>query len=86
MDFREELKKILFKDLNETVEDYDLQIYKEEVFAPNVDKLPILYRFSKADYDNIRNLETETLYLSEIGWMNTLANSLTFICFAMNAG
>lgn len=31
-----------------------------------------LYRFSKADYDNIRNFETGTLYLSPNGAMNDI--------------
>lgn len=77
MDFREELEKVLFNDSNETVADYDLQIYKEEIFEENIDKLPILYRYSKADYDNIRNFETGTLYLSEIGDMNDIFEGLS---------
>lgn len=75
MDFRAELATIL--NSNEQVEDSDLQDYITDVIAPNADKLPILYRFSPADYNNIRALETQTLFLSEIGSMNDIFEGLS---------
>lgn len=75
MDFRGELAKVLYS--NDEVTDSDLENYISDVIALNADKLPILYRFSPADYNNIRALETNTLYLSEIGSMNDVFEGLS---------
>ena len=41
------------------------------------DKIPSLFRFSVADYNNIRNLETQSLFLSPIGSLNDIFEGLS---------
>lgn len=75
MDFRKELLNYLRR--TQPTADSDLQTFGEEVIAPNQNNLPILYRFSPADYNNIRALETQTLFLSEMGKMNDIFEGLS---------
>lgn len=75
MNFRTELMKYLQR--TEPTTDADLEAFVEDIIAPNQDKLPILYRFSPADYYNIRAFETQTLFLSEIGQMNDIFEGLS---------
>lgn len=75
MDFRKSLMEYLERD--EETTDYELQEFIEDVIAPNQGSLPILYRFSPADYNNIRALETQTLYLSEAGKQNDIFEGLS---------
>lgn len=42
-----------------------------------VNELPMLYRYSHADYDNIRALEKREIYLSEAGSMNDIFEGLS---------
>lgn len=58
------------------IEDADLKIFSEFLVAWK-DKLPPLYRYSQADYNNIRGLETQTLYLSHVGDMNDIFEGLS---------
>lgn len=52
------------------------EYFFKNVVCPNKDKMPSLFRYSPADYYNIRNLETETLMLSSIGNMNDIFEGL----------
>lgn len=56
---------------------YDFQLLdfsKENYFEKNI---PALYRYSSADYYNIRSLETKKIHLSEIGNMNDIFEGLS---------
>lgn len=75
MNFRDELLPYLQRETPAT--DIDLQMFVEEIIASNQEKLPILYRFSPADYYNIRAFETQTLFLSEMGSMNDIFEGLS---------
>lgn len=56
--------------------DASLQTFSEELIEFR-DSIPRLYRFSPADYNNIRALETRTLFLSPIGAMNDIFEGLS---------
>lgn len=73
-----------FENIEENLQKHDTKIYDEafekfvaDVVIPNKNKIPRLYRYSCADYYNIRNLETETLMLSSIGNMNDIFEGLS---------
>lgn len=68
MDFRGEMQK--WTNNNKLSNDEQLKKFAFEVIAQNQKQLPILYRYSRADYYAIRSLETCTLHLTEIGKMN----------------
>lgn len=53
------------------------QLFSKNVVFENKDKIPPLFRYSPANYYNIRNLETETLMLSSIGNMNDIFEGLS---------
>lgn len=72
MDFRKILSQKLLDSQMAIVEESELVQYTQETILPHQSALPTLYRFSPADYNNIRALETQTLYLSECGKMNDL--------------
>lgn len=54
-----------------------LKMFTEYVILPNKHKIPTLFRYSSADYFNIRNLETETLMLSSTHNMNDVFEGLS---------
>lgn len=74
IDFRKELNKILEDE--EYVFDRELCNFTEEVILPNRKHLRNLYRYSPADYNNIRCLEKGTIYLAPIGSMNDIFEGL----------
>jgi len=77
-DFREKLSKI-YEDNRDSNYIYDEDLFnfiKENIITRKAE-LPLLYRYSKADYSNIRNLETGKLYLSEAGNMNDAFEGLS---------
>ena len=39
--------------------------------------IPSLYRYSPANYDNIRNFENQTIFLSNVGSMNDVFEGLS---------
>lgn len=80
---REELQDLLkkvesdFVDSQEKQQDDLFISFTENVVIPNRDRIPTLFRYSPADYYSIRNLETETLMLSNIGNMNDIFEGLS---------
>lgn len=76
MDFRKEISSI-YGNLDETVFDSELSNFSRKQIIKNKYKLPSLFRYSDADYYNIRGLETQSLYLSENGTMNDVFEGLT---------
>lgn len=60
----------------QVIHDGFFQWFTENFVIPNKDTIPPLFRYSSADYYNIRNLETETLMLSNIGNMNDIFEGL----------
>lgn len=53
--------------------------FAKSITIPNKTQIPPLFRYSDADYYNIRNIETETLMLSNIGNMNDIFEGLSGI-------
>lgn len=76
MDFREEIISI-YDGLKDIVFDEQLKEYSNDCIIKNKNELPSLFRYSDADYYNIRGLETQSLYLSENGTMNDMFEGLT---------
>ena len=64
-------------DENAWISDSDLVRYTEEIIKPNRSKIPRLFRYVPANYNAIRELETNSLYLSNIGSMNDIFEGLT---------
>ena len=54
----------------------DLIDYSNQL-KQNKNNFPALFRYSPADYNNIRNLETQTIYLSNVGSMNDIFEGLS---------
>lgn len=61
---------------NECVFDDQLKLFVKDTLLPNREKIPKLFRYSPANYYNIRGLETQSLYLSTIGAMNDIFEGL----------
>lgn len=59
----------------EYIFDYELCDFVKEHICGN--KIPKLYRYSPADYNNIRSLEKGQIYLSEAGLMNDIFEGLS---------
>lgn len=79
MDFREELRKKYENGRNNEyyILDSDLLEFSRDSVIPNSGKLPVLYRYTPADYYNIRSLEKEELFLVEAGRMNDVFEGLS---------
>lgn len=58
------------------VYDFDLQDFSNEL-KESINNIPALYRYSPADYNNIRNLETRKIFLSNVGSMNDIFEGLS---------
>lgn len=76
LNFHNEIED-LFSDENTYIFDCKLSDFISKTIIPHKDQLPILYRYSPADYYNIRSLETGKMYLSEIGKMNDIFEGIT---------
>ncbi len=78
INFRKRLQEYFTanKDEDEYVFDSNLHNYVQDFIIPNKKDLPLLYRYSPADYNNIRCLEEQKLYLSEAGRMNDIFEGL----------
>lgn len=74
MNFREELGQMLDKNEGYLC-DFQLQEFSESL-RENREEIPLLYRYTCADYYNIRNFETGKLFLSNIGYMNDIFEGL----------
>ena len=73
--FRNKLEKTI-REFGGFIHDYDLYKFVDDFFISK-GKYPNLYRYSPADYDNIRNLEKQRLFLSEEGKMNDVFEGLS---------
>ena len=69
---KEEFYK-LFND--DTVSDLDLHDFVKDSLLTNRSAIPKLFRYSPANYYNIRGVETQSLYLSTIGAMNDIKSA-----------
>lgn len=79
IDFRGELEKRFECKKGEEfvwIFDESLVEYTEQVVMEHTLHLPKLYRYSPADYNNIRNLETQKIYLSPAGKLNDVFEGL----------
>lgn len=74
--FRDEMET-LFSAESEYIYDSELAEFANNIIIKNKNNLPILYRYSPADYYNIRGIETRKIYLSEVGKMNDIFEGLT---------
>lgn len=72
----QEFIKLFKNDESGVVFDYELLNFSQKVIAHKND-IPVLFRFSPADYDNIRNLEMQSLFLSPAGSLNDVFEGLT---------
>lgn len=78
-EIREKFAYLFDENENEYVFDFELLNFIEENIFPNGmvnNRLKPLYRYSPADYYNIRGLETRKIHLSEIGRMNDVFEGL----------
>lgn len=75
----------MYRDIFEELFDYekiyiicDCELLKFSKYIINhKDEIPSLFRFSVADYNNIRNLETQSLFLSPTGSLNDIFEGLS---------
>ena len=75
--FKNKLEETILTNNDSFVLDSTLVELTENFLLPNINQMIPLYRYSKVDYDNIRNLETERLYLIEAGNMNDVFEGLS---------
>ena len=76
-DFRSALEEMIESEKGQYLFDVSLVGFSEEILLKNKEKIPLLYRYSPADYNNIRNLEKETVFLSATGSMNDVFEGLS---------
>lgn len=62
---------------NDPICDFELLDFSENIVLKYREKLPSLFRYSAADYYNIRGLETQSLFLSPLGNMNDVFEGLS---------
>ena len=74
---KKEFTKIFENAATESARDIDLVGFSKNILTKQKSNLPKLFRYSPADYYNIRSLETETLFLSPIGNMNDIFEGLS---------
>ena len=77
MNFREKLRNIIEEKEESYIFDCNLYDYIQEELIPNKSDIPTLFRYTPADYNNIRSLETKQLFLSEIGSMKDIFEGLS---------
>ncbi len=75
MCFRERLKDLINRN-RESIFDFELREFSDWIIE-NRRNIPKLYRYVPANYYSIRGLETQTIYLSEIGKMNDIFEGLS---------
>lgn len=75
MCFRERLKDLINGN-REAVFDFELRDFSDWLIE-NRRSIPKLYRYVPANYFSIRGLETQTIYLAEIGKMNDIFEGLS---------
>lgn len=77
MIIREEFDKLFENSDKDIVFDFELSNFFKDVMLIHKGELPPLYRYSAADYNNIRGLETQTLFLTPIGKTNDVFEGLS---------
>ena len=70
-------EKIINDSKDGLIYDYELVDFIENMVLNNKNEIPPLFRYSPADYNNIRNLETERLFLSSLGGMNDIFEGIS---------
>lgn len=73
MNFRKEILNLIKDDKRL---DLNLLDFSDKL-NHNKNMIPPLYRYSPANYDNVRNLEKQTIFLSNIGSMNDIFEGLS---------
>lgn len=78
MVFREKLTTMIKNNENKALDDLQLLAFSES-FVENIRQMDSmkLYRFMPFNYNNLRSIEKNNLYLSEIGKMNDVFEGLT---------
>jgi len=75
---KEEFNYMFQDDKTEYVMDFELVDFTKEVMLENKAEIPSLFRYSSADYYNIRGLETQSLFLTPNGAMNDIFEGLSY--------
>lgn len=73
---RQEFEKII-SESNDPVYDFELVSFTKNTLIENKNEIPALFRYSPADYYNIRGLETESLFLSHVGGLNDIFEGIS---------
>lgn len=74
---KDKFAKIFESSIDDVLYDYELAEFTKNVVLNNRTSIPALFRYSPADYYNIRGLETQSLFLSPIGNMNDVFEGLS---------
>lgn len=75
-DFRKELLQMLISSSREYARDDMLYRFADKLLSAR-NEIPMLYRYSPADYNNIRCIEQGRIFLSPIGNMNDIFEGLS---------
>lgn len=74
---REKFVELFETSSNDVLYDFELAEFSRNVILNNRERIPALFRYSAADYYNIRGLETQSLFLSPMGNMNDIFEGLS---------
>lgn len=74
---KDEFEKMFIDYAKDGIFDFRLRDFVRENMLNSVGSIPCLFRYSRADYYNIRGVETETLFLLPIGTMNDVFEGLS---------
>ena len=74
---REKFNEVFITSTNDTIYDFELLNFSKNVVLKYKKAIPRLFRYSSADYYNIRALETQSLYLTPSGNMNDVFEGLS---------
>ena len=74
---KDKFNELFIASKNDTIYDFELLDFSKNVVLKHKEAIPRLFRYSSADYYNIRALETQSLYLSPSGNMNDVFEGLS---------
>ena len=74
---KEEFAKIFEESLDTVLYDYELSEFVKDIVLKNRGAIPPVFRYSPADYYNIRGLETQSLFLTPVGNMNDVFEGIS---------
>lgn len=74
---KDKFNELFIASENGTIYDFELLDFSKNVVLKHKESIPRLFRYSSADYYNIRALETQSLYLSPSGNMNDVFEGLS---------